>query len=96
MVYTEPAGGTAPLPVKLESIASPQDVFSGEHFTLSLALDKRRAERRATVTDGTSAGQEIGSTMADLKPGSNAVDLDAHISHSGVQPDGSAHLQCRR
>src|ERR1039457_5955546 len=38
-VFTAPTGGTAPLPVSLESIASPQDVFSGEHFTLSLGLD---------------------------------------------------------
>ena len=38
-VFTVPAGGTAPLPVKVESIASPQDVFSGERFTLSLGLD---------------------------------------------------------
>ncbi len=82
VVYTVPAGGTAPLPVKVESIASPQDVFSGEHFTLSLRLDSG-GEIKARVWI-TSQGQEIGSTMADLRPGSNLVDVDARISASGV------------
>ena len=64
-VYTVPAGGTAPLPVKVESIASPQDVFSGEHFTLSLTLDSAAAlNTRVWITSG---GQEIGSKKADLQ-----------------------------
>ncbi len=32
-VFTVPSGGTARLPVQLESVASPQQVFSGERFT---------------------------------------------------------------
>ena len=81
-VHGAPAGGTAPLPVKLESIASPQDVFSGEHFTLSLALDSAAAlNARVWITSG---GQDIGSTKADLQPGSNVVNLEARISQSGV------------
>src|SRR5260370_19757670 len=42
-VFTVPAGGTAPLPVQVESMASPQDVFSGERFPLTLRLDSGSA-----------------------------------------------------
>ena len=82
VVYTVPAGGTAPLPIKVESIASPQDVFSGEHFTLSLRLDSAAAMKARVWM--TSQSQEIGSTVADLRAGSNVVDLEARISQSGV------------
>jgi Ca-activated chloride channel homolog len=81
-VFTVPAGGNAPLPVNLESIASPQDVFSGEHFTVSLTLNS--AETLAARVWITSGGQEVGSTKADLQVGSNVVNLDARISQSGV------------
>jgi Ca-activated chloride channel homolog len=82
VVYTAPAGGTAPIPVKVESVASPQDVFSGEHFTMSLRLESGgELKTRVWIT---SQGQEIGSTTADLRPGSNLVDVDARISTSGV------------
>ena len=82
VVYTVPAGGTAPLPVKLESIASPQDVFSGEHFTLSLQIESASAlKTRIWIT---SQNQELGSTNADLHAGNNTVDLEARVSQSGV------------
>ena len=42
-VFTAPAGGTAPLPVQVESVASPQDVFSGERFPMTLRLDSGNA-----------------------------------------------------
>jgi len=82
VVYTVPAGGTAPLPVKVESIASPQDVFSGERFTISLHLGS--AGELKTRVWITTKGQEIGSTAADLHSGSNLVDVEARISKSGV------------
>jgi Ca-activated chloride channel family protein len=81
-VFTVPAGGTAPLPVKVQSIASPQDVFSGERFTLSLQLDSAGAiPARVWIT---SQGQEIGSTKTDLHTGNNAVDVEARTAESGV------------
>jgi Ca-activated chloride channel family protein len=81
-VFTVAAGGTAPLPVKVQSIASPQDVFSGERFTLSVQLDSAGAiPARVWIT---SRGQEIGSTKADLHAGNNAVDVEARIAESGV------------
>ena len=82
VVYTAPSGGTAPLPIKVENIASPQDVFSGEHFTVSLHLDSGgEFKSRIWIT---SEGQEIGSTTEDLHTGSNAVDVGVQISRSGV------------
>jgi Ca-activated chloride channel family protein len=81
-VFTVPAGGTAPLPVKVLSIASPQDVFSGERFTLSLQIDSAGSiPARVWIT---SQGREIGSKTAELKTGNNAVDLEARIAESGV------------
>src|ERR1700731_2615615 len=81
-VFTVPAGGTAPLPVKVQSIASPQDVFSGERFTLSLQLDSAGSiPARVWITN---QGREIGSTKADLHAGNNSVDLEARIAESGV------------
>ncbi len=81
-IFTAPAGGTAPLSVQLESVASPQDVFSGERFPLSLRLDSGSAMKaRIWIA---SEGREIASTTADLAAGSNAVDLEARVSKSGV------------
>src|SRR5258708_9258212 len=81
-IFTVPAGGTAPLPVKVQSIASPQDVFSGEKFMLALQIDSAGAiQARVWIT---SQGREIGSTEADLHRGNNAVDVEAQIAESGV------------
>ena len=81
-VFTVPTGGTAPLPVKVQSIASPQDVFSGERFLLSLQIDSAGSiPARVWIT---SEGHEIGSTKADLHTGNNAVDVEAQIVDSGV------------
>ena len=81
-VFTVPVGGTAPLPVKLESIASPSDVFAGELFTLSLRLQS--AGSLTARIAATSQGQELGSTTAKLSAGSNPVELESRIAQSGV------------
>jgi Ca-activated chloride channel homolog len=81
-VFTVPAGGTAPLPVTVESVTSPQDVFSGERFPLTLRLESGLAMKARVWM--TSEGQEIASTAADLKAGGNVVDLEGRISRSGV------------
>jgi len=81
-IFTVPSGGSARLPVQLESVASPQQVFSGERFTLSLGIDSSRAfSGRLSIK---SQGDEIASAPVDLKAGSNAVDLAAHITAPGV------------
>jgi Ca-activated chloride channel family protein len=81
-IFTAPAGGTAPLPVQVESVSSPQDVFSGERFPMTLHLSSGSAMKARVWM--ASEGQEIASTTADLVAGSNAVDLEARVSHSGV------------
>jgi Ca-activated chloride channel homolog len=81
-VFTEPSGGTAPLPVQLASIASPQDVFSGERFPLSLQLNSARA--LPVRVWAAIQGQEIGSTTLTLEPGSNRVELGAQTGIAGV------------
>ncbi len=47
-IFTLPTGGTAPLPVRVESVAAPQEVFSGERFTLALQMDSAKAFRLAS------------------------------------------------
>ena len=81
-VFAVPSGGTAPLPIQVESVASPQDVFSGERFPLTLRLDSGSAMKARIWM--TSEGQEIASTTADLAQGSNVVELEARVSRSGV------------
>jgi len=81
-VFTAPAGGTAPLSVQLENIASPQDVFSGERFPLTVRLTSGNAMKARIWM--TSEGQELASTNTDLVAGSNVVDLEARIARSGV------------
>ena len=81
-VFTVPAGGTAPLAVQVESVASPQDVFSGERFPMTLHLESGSAMKARIWM--TTQGQEIASTTADLAAGSNEVDLESRISRSGV------------
>ena len=81
-VFAVPAGGTAPLPVKAESVSSPQDVFSGERFPLTLHLNSASAMKARVWM--TSEGQQVASTDADLQAGSNVLDLEARISHGGV------------
>jgi Mg-chelatase subunit ChlD len=81
-VFAVPSGGTAPLSVQVESVASPQDVFSGERFPLSLRVDSGTAMKARMWM--TSEGQEIASKSVDLVAGTSAVDLEARLSHSGV------------
>lgn len=81
-VFTVPSGGTAQLPVQLESVASPQQVFSGERFTLSLGIESSRSfSGRLWMT---SQGQEIASANVDFHVGNNAVDLTSHMTEPGV------------
>ncbi len=81
-IFTAPSGGTAPLSVQVESVATPQDVFSGERFPMTLRLESGSAMKsRIWIA---SQGQEIASTTADLAAGSNVVNLEARISRSGV------------
>jgi Ca-activated chloride channel family protein len=81
-VFTVPSGGTVPLPVNVASVESPPELFTGEHFTLSLHLDSSRPlPVRVWLT---SQGQEIGSATLNLQTGDNIADLYAQGVGSDV------------
>ncbi len=80
-IFTFPVGGTAPLPVTVEDIVSPEDVFAGERFTLSFQLNSTRplpARVWATLD-----GREIGSAMLDINAGSNHLNLPMQTASAG-------------
>jgi Ca-activated chloride channel homolog len=81
-IYTVPSGGISHLPVQLTGISAPQNVFSGERFTVSLELESMQP--LAAKLSVASNGREISSKAIELRPGSNAIDLDAHIVETGV------------
>lgn len=81
-VYAEPSGGVSRLPVQLSGVSAPENVFSGERFTVSLELESAQAlAGRISVV---SNGREIASKPVELRPGSNSADLDARIVETGV------------
>jgi Ca-activated chloride channel family protein len=81
-IFTFPAGGTAPLPVVVEAVESPKDVFAGERFTLALQLNSTRS--LPVRLWATSNDQEIGSTTVDLTVGSNHVNLPLQTANASV------------
>ena len=81
-VFIVPSGGTASVPVSVESISAPENVFSGEHFTASLRLESAAPlPVRLWIT---SRAREIASRTLNLQAGENTVDLDARIVESGL------------
>ncbi len=81
-VFTEPSGGISRLPVQLTGISAPEDVFSGERFTVSLQMESAQPLSGDLVID--SGGREIVSKPAQLRPGTNTSEVDARIVEAGV------------
>ncbi|HTZ75401.1 MAG TPA: VWA domain-containing protein [Candidatus Aquilonibacter sp.] len=81
-VFTEPSGGISRLPVQLAGISAPEDVFSGERFTVSLELESAQPLAGQLVID--SGSREIAEKPVQLQTGSNAVEVDARIVEAGV------------
>jgi Ca-activated chloride channel family protein len=81
-IFTEPSGGASRLPVQLTGISAPENVFSGERFTVSLELESARPLSAQLSIQ--SAGHEVASRTVQLNPGSNATELDARIVETGV------------
>jgi Ca-activated chloride channel homolog len=80
-IFTFPVGGTAPIPVTVEGIESPEDVFAGERFALLFQLDSTRplpARVWATLD-----GREMGSAMVSLNAGENHVSLPLQPASAG-------------
>jgi Ca-activated chloride channel family protein len=81
-IFAVPSGGVSRLPVQLTGISAPEEVFSGERFTVSLELESSQA--MAAKISVVSAGQEVASKAVQLQEGSNAEELDGHIVQTGV------------
>jgi Ca-activated chloride channel homolog len=81
-IYSEPSGGISRLPIQLTGVSAPENVFSGERFTVSLELESAEPmNARITVSSG---GREISSKQVRLQTGGNATELDARIVPTGV------------
>ncbi len=82
-IFTEPTGGTSQLPLQLTNISAPEDIFSGERFTVSLGLES--PSPRPVELAIRSGNTEIAVKSLALRPGANTVDMDARITDSGVK-----------
>jgi Ca-activated chloride channel homolog len=83
-VFTVPSGGTAKLPVELETAAFPQEVLSGERSTLSLQLNLDDSSALPARIWATSGVREVGASTVTLQPGNNAVNLDIRFTGDGL------------
>ncbi len=81
-VHTLPAGGAARLPLRVDSLSLPQQVFSGERFTVSLGVNSLRT--LSANISLTCQGRQIGAAPVELRAGDNQVDVEARITGSGV------------
>ncbi len=83
-VYTlaPQAGGSGTPALFLESVRVPQQVLSGERFTVSLKVTSSRpASTRISLMF---QNRVIGSSPVKLEAGANQVDVDARITGTGV------------
>ncbi len=81
-IHTVAAGGAARLPLRVDSLAMPQQVFSGERFTVALRVNSSRALAARLAL--TCQGRQIGAETVELRAGGNQVDVDARITGAGV------------
>ena len=81
-VDTIPLAGRPKPGLRLESIAIPGQVFSGERFPVDLSVEAPRAAR-ATV-EMTAEGKTIGNSQVDLVAGVNRLRLQASVNAVGA------------
>ncbi len=85
-IDTIPLAGRPKPGLRLDSIAIPRQVFSGERFPIDVTLespDLAGAPRRATV-EIAAEGKSIGSSQLDLVPGPNRLRLNASVNAVGA------------
>lgn len=81
-IHTVPPDGTGGWPIGVEYAALPEQVFSGERFSLALRLRSARSlNARLAVT---SAGRQIAASGIQLHAGTNAIEIEARIDGAGV------------
>ncbi|MGA2724905.1 MAG: VWA domain-containing protein [Bryobacteraceae bacterium] len=81
-IDTIPLAGRAQPGLRLNSIAIPGQVFSGERFTIDVTLESP-ASRRATI-EMAADGKSIGSSQVELVPGPNRLRLNASVNAVGA------------
>jgi Ca-activated chloride channel homolog len=68
--------------LRLESIAVPGQVFSGERFPIDITLESPRAA--PARIDLTAEGKTIGGSQVELAPGSNRLRVQASVNSAGA------------
>ena len=81
-IDTVPLAGRPKPTLRLESIALPGQVFSGERFPIEITLESPRAAR-GTV-EMTAEGKAIGNGPVELIPGVNHLRLQASVNSVGA------------
>ncbi|HTS27148.1 MAG TPA: VWA domain-containing protein [Bryobacteraceae bacterium] len=81
-IDTVPLAGRPKPTLRLESIALPGQVFSGERFPIEITLESPRAAR-GTV-EMTAEGKAIGNGPVELMPGVNHLRLQASVNSVGA------------
>jgi uncharacterized protein YegL len=74
-------GRTRPA-LRLESVAVPGQVFSGERFPIEIALESPRAA--AAKIEVTAEGKSIGASQVNLAPGPNRLRVQASVNSAGA------------
>ncbi len=81
-VDTIPVAGRPKPELRLESVAMPGQVFSGERFPIDVTIESPRTAQ-ATV-EMTAEGKSLGVNPVDLVSGSNHVRLHANVNSTGA------------
>ncbi len=68
--------------LRLESVAVPGQVFSGERFAVDVTLESPRAARAAVELSA--EGKSLGISQVDLTPGTNQLRLQATVNSVGA------------
>jgi uncharacterized membrane protein len=82
-IDTIPLAGRPKPGLRLDAIAIPGQVFSGERFPIDVTLESPGAPRRATV-EMSAEGKSIGVSQVDLAPGPNRLRLQATVNSVGA------------
>lgn len=81
-IDTYPMTGRAKPNLRLESIALPSQVFSGERFPIDIALNSPKAAK--AFVEITAEGKRLGENRVDLIPGLNHFRVHANLTTVGA------------
>ena len=81
-IDTEPLAGRPRPGLRLESVAIPGQVFSGERFPIEITVESPRVA--AATVELTGEGKSLGSNPVELMRGANHLRLQANINSAGA------------